>query len=299
MVSSAADWIPITVDPEVDGTEAYESVVMTIGRRRPMTASSHNIPRLLSSAVGAGSTLVAGDIDGSKITMYCGLYTGLDQLEEDEVEDSTPDALAAYGVEWRNQLMLSIDNAAFGVTGDRSATETDKRPYNSVYQVVTNNDSEANYTANTNYDSGALTYAKASATLGLVESSRYGNPASMVWVAHPGLRKSLREILDDVDRPIFQDASGNILTDRLFGFPVHWSHGAISSTDFDMGTTNGKLLIAMNKRYLVTGPRVAPQSRLIPASANTGALVHSLQHRCRHGAAFTVPQAASVFEVTA
>lgn len=295
---SLSNWIPIPQDSELVGSEVQPSAVSQVGRRRPMGSSTLELPRLLGSTVTGGPTLTDGTTDAAKVTMYSYLYSGKDSLDEDEVEDATVDSFSAYSFEWLNQLNISFDNAGIGVTGARSSTESDKRPYTSIYRAVTTADSEAGYTANTNYASGAASYANLSAAISKIEDTRYFSQPSMVVLAHPGLRESLRGILDSSNRPIFIEASGNVMQDTLFRLPVVWTLGAKASTDFDMGTTGGNLFVFLNRRYFVYGPRVEPQSRIIPASMNASSLTYVMQHRARKGCVLTVPQAASVFEVT-
>lgn len=292
-------WIPIPLAGEVEGTVIQESVVGRVGRRRPMTSDSQEFPRLLGSSVNGGTDLTENTYDGSKVTLYSYQFNGKDSLDEDEVEDSAANAFVAYSFEWLNQAMVAFDNSALGVTGARSSTATDKRPYTSVYKAVITNDTDAAYTANTNLVQGAATYAKLSETFSKIESGRFWRDSDIVVIAHPSLRYSLRGLEDDQHRPIFIEAGGVVVQDSLFGKPIEWSLGAKTSSSFDMTEAGNPLLIAVNRQYLVYGPRIEPQSRIIPASMNPSALTHVMQHRMRRGAALTVPQAAAVFEKNA
>jgi len=299
-VRNITSWIPVPLLPGIEQGVLQPSAVEAIATRRPMTSDSDEIPRLFGADVGGGVTLTEDTHDGSKITRYSYLYNGLQSFNEDELEDSAEDALAAYSYEWLNELNVAFDNAALGITGARSSTESDKRPYTSVYKAIITADAEAGYTENTNLVQGACSYTNLSSTFNKVEVTRYWSDANMAVLAHPTLRHSLRGLVDDQHRPIFIEANGtNVAQDTIFGKPIRWTTGAVTSPSFAMAVAGNPLLIIVNRRNLVYGPRIAPQSRLIPASMNAAALVTYLQHRARQSAVLTVPQAAAVFEKTA
>lgn len=296
---SLSSWIPVTFDTDVEGTEVQASTVSAVGRMRAMTSNAHEVPMLLGADVSGGVTLTDDTFNGKKATMYSYLFNGKQTLEEDEVEDASGDAIGAYSIEWVNEMNISYDNASLGVTGARSSTETDYRPYNSVYYSVRHTNSDTGYTADTNYAAGAFTYETTSTCLKKLETGRFFNSSSTVFIAHPSLRDGMRNIKDQQDRPIFIEGQGGVTDDRLHKLPVFWSLGAIASTTFKRTVTGNPLLVAVNRRVLVYGPRIEPQARLIPASQNPDSLEHVLQHRARRGFVLTIPQAASVLEVNA
>jgi HK97 family phage major capsid protein len=299
-VRNISAWIPIPLDNNIIQSYAQPSVVERIATPRPMTADAQEFPRLTGSDVGGGVSLTEDTHDGSKIAMYSYLYNGKHSFNEHELEDAVGNSLQAYSFEWLNQLNISFDNAALGVTGARSSTASDKRPYTSVYKAVRTSDSDVDYTADTNFVSGAASYANLGSLFNKVEITRYWADGSMVVLAHPTLRNSLRGLVDDNHRPIFLEANGtNVAQDTIFGKPIQWTVGAKSSTSFAMATAGNPLMVLVNRNYLLFGDRIAPQSRLIPAAMNPTELVHVMQHRARRGACLTIPQAAAVLEVTA
>lgn len=291
-------WVPVVLDNLPQGTEIQQSVLKAVGMPRPMTSDTMEIPALLGSDVGGGATLVEDTHDGLKVLLPSYLFTGRHQLDEAETEDSAADPIGPITAEWLSELNVSIDAAAFGVTGARSTTATDYRPYNSVYYRVRNSDADTGYTADTNYVSGAVTYAHLSQTLSKLEESRYWAESGLVIVAHPSFRHALRSIVDENDRPIFISANGSVAQDTLFDHPIRWSLGAKTCTTYKRTTVGNPLLIPINRRYLAYGARVAPQTRMIPAAQNPDELAHVLQHRSRDGMTLTVPGAAAVFEKT-
>lgn len=306
--SNIGSWTPVTKDTNVALQAVQPSAVMeAAGFARPLLGPVE-VPRLLGGVVDGGCDLTDGGTAGDTVTMYPYLFNGKEILCDDQiVSASTGDASVfnAFDFNWLNSFHVAFDNAALGVSGARSGTVTDYRPYTSVYKAVRTADSGANYTADANYATGPLTYDSASATLGKLENSRYGNPSTTVIFAHPSLKAALRAIKDDNDRPIFMDGP-NVVDDTLFGYRVYWTHGAIVSTNFKMSSTTNPLLIAANSQHLAWGqgqPAVnapaAPASRIIPSSVNTASLATTLQYAAKEGFVLTVPQAASVLEVAA
>lgn len=294
-------WIPIEYDPNLVTQQAQSSAIERLASLKPMGSDTMEMPRLLGADVGGGSQLVEDTNDGSKVTMYSYQYNGKQTLDEADTEDAYVDAVAGYNFQWLNKFHLSYDNASLGVSGARSSTETDYRPYDSLLRVLTQADSAAGYVANANVKSGAATYDLLSDTLGLLEDSDFGGDVSqLVVIAHRGLRNTLRKIKDTANNPIFQLGIGGSAIDdeTLFGLPIAWTAGAVESTSFKMVSTGPKLLFVANRNAIVHGRRVDPQARFIPASINTTALEHTLQYRARKGFVCTVPQAAAVLRVT-
>lgn len=300
-VRNISAWIPIPLNSGLVQGDSLLSVVERLSVRRPLSSSAQEFPRLIGADVSGGRSLTEDSHDGSKITMYDYLYNGKHSFNEDEIEDAVA-GMEGFSQEWLSELNIAFDNASIGVTGARSSTASDKRPYTSIYRAVRSSDSEIEYTANANYVSGAVSYLNLSSTFGKVETAKNGRfyrEGSMAVLAHPSLRESLRNLRDLQERPVFLEANGiNVAQDTIFGKPITWCPGAISSTSFAMSTTGKPLLVVVNRNFLLYGPRVEPQSRLIPASMNPTELVHTLQHRARRGFLLTVPHAAAVFEKT-
>lgn len=295
---SISNWLPVITDPTVVGTQVQPSAVMrAVGTPISMAGTDViQVPTLLGADVNQGETLTEDTNDGAKATMYATTFNGKQSLSEREVEvarNAGTDALAAYDYAWLNRFHASFDNASLGVSAVRSTTDSDKRPYNSVYYEVKTN-------ANANYEAGALTYDNANEVLGRLENGLYFADETTVLFAHPGLRQGLRGIKDSQGRPIFLDGA-TVLEDTLFGKRIFWTQGAKVTPNHGavISGTGNKLLIAANASYLAWGEGAAPAHRLIPASMNPDALAHVLQHRAVEGFVLTVPGAASVLEVNA
>ena len=297
-----AAWIPITYDTNLITRDDVASVIEKVGTRKNMTSDTVEQPRLLSGQVGGGSTLFEDTTDPSKVTMYSYQYNNKVTLDEAASEDSFVDDVNAYNANFLKDLKLVHDNACLGVSGARSTTATDYRPFPSVYYTLTHADSTAGYTANANVlTPSALTYDVASGLLKKLETSRFGNPRDLVVISHPALRDALRRIKADTGMPIFKEGA-TVNEDTLFGRPIEWTLGAIKTANFQQvlsGSGGNPLIFVANRNHLIDGHRVEPQARFITASINTTVLEHTIQHRARKGFVLTVPQAAAVLEVNA
>lgn len=307
-------WQPIFWDDQVVGREFQPSAIYnTAGRTIPMRSKQYDVPRFADSTVGGGSSLTEDTNNGDVAIMYDYQYNGKHTLDEAQLEDSPADTVQAVSYEWLNSFHIGYDNACLGVTGARSTTVTDYRPYNSVYYVVRNNDSDVGYTADSNYKKattpGTLTYADLNATLGLVENTKFFSPLNAVCYMHPAMKSKVRGIVDDQHRPIFVESSsgfpgGGVRPQyELFGIPVEWTFGAISVSGGFLGNVGGNatamnyLCVFANKRHIVRGDRIPPQAQFINANININALEHTVQHRARQGFVATVPQAYAVLEL--
>ncbi len=300
MARDIQDWIPIEYDPNLVTEQVQDSAVLKLAVAKTMGSHTMEMPRLLGANIGGGSTLLEDTTDGSKVTMYSYQYNNKVTLDEADTEDAYVDAINGYNAQFLNFLNVKHDNACLGVTGARSATATDYRPYTSLIRTLRTSDADAGYSSDANVISGALTYDNLSNVLGKVEDSDFGDPSQLVVIAHRGLRNNLRKVKDDEGRPIFQSADAVVHADSIFGLQVVWSAGAVESTGFNaISSSNPKLLFVANRNTLINGKRIEPQARFIPAALNPDVLEHTLQHRARRGFAVTVPQAAAVLRVTA
>lgn len=262
-----------------------------------MGSDTMEIPRLLGADVNGGSQLTEDTNDGSKVTLYSYQFNGKQTLDEANTEDAYVDAVEGYNYTWLQEFRVSYDNAALGVTGARSTTAGDHRPFNSLYYTLSQADATAGYTAGANITTGAATYDNLADTLAKLESSNFADYGQFVVIAHPAFRNALRKLKDSGGSPIFQVSGSNIDDDTLFGIPIKWSLAAQASSSFKARTGN-KLLVVANRNALVHGRRIEPQARFIPAGINTQALEHTLQYRARKGFCVTVPQAAAILSAT-
>jgi len=303
---SITSWVPVDVDNVAVGKELQRSAIYDVARRRPVSTTQTDVPRYANADVNGGPTLTDDTNVADTVSMFDYLYNGKFVVNESEFEDSPADAIEQYAAQWMNSFHKKYDNACIGVTGARSGTATLKRPYTSIYAAVRANDSNIGYTSDTNYTAtgtGGLTYANMNAALGKGEQANFWAPDSGVIIIHPGLLQSVRGILGTDNRPIFVESSGLMAGGgvvpryNLFGYPAYFSYGAQTSSSFDMTEAGKKLVVFVNRQYLVRGDRIAPQTRFIPAEINTASLQHVVQARARQGFVLTSAFAASVLEV--
>jgi hypothetical protein len=300
-----SSWVPLPIDGEYVGTSGNPSAIMATASVQTMTSNALAVPRLVGADVGGGSALTEDTNDGDTVTMYDYLFNGKHTFDEAQVEDSVADEIKAANAAWQKKFFIAYDNAAIGVTGARSATASDKRPYTSIYKAVRTNDAGVGYTADANYTAAtSANYTVLSNTLGKLENTEFWSEDETVALIHPGLRDAVRNIMGTDGRPIFVESTngtaggGARVSYSLFGHRAYFTHGAITSTSFARAVTGNKLVVFVNAGSMRRGDRVPPQARFIPAAINPTALEHTVQHRARQGFVLTVPQAASVVEIT-
>jgi len=307
-------WQPIYWDDQVVGRQFQPSAIMeNAGRTIQMRSLQYDVPRYADATVGGGSSLTENTANGDVQPIYDWQFNGKSTLDEAQLEDSPADTLSAVSYEWLNSLHIAYDNACIGVTGARSTTVSNYRPYNSIYYALTQGDTTTGYTANANLVQSTLStsgYANLNSALGKVENTKFWDMQNGICLMHPSLRQRLRGIVDTQGRPIFVESSagfpgGGVRPQySLFGVEVAWTFGAITTSGGYLGNTAGTsvswhpLVVFANKRHLVRGERILPQAQFINANININALEHTVQQRARLGFCLTVPNAASILEVT-
>ena len=142
MAADLSDWIPIQYDPNLVQQNAQASVVLDVASPWTMISDTTEVPRSLDTSIGGGSTLHDGTTDGSKVTMYSYLFNNKEELDEAQTEDAYVDAIQAKDFQFLNKLHVAYDNSCLGVTGGRSSTPTDNRPYESLLQALKTTDTE-------------------------------------------------------------------------------------------------------------------------------------------------------------
>lgn len=308
-------WTPIQLDAAVDGRVTQRSVIAEVARRRPMTSNQQDVPRFADADVNGGSQLTDDTNVGDVASMFSYQYNGKATLDQATTEDTVPNEIESYSAEWLNSFNIAYDNASIGVSGTRSSTVGDFRPYKSIYQAVRSNDNTGaiTYAADANYVNGSLSasgtgqqaaYRLLSAGLGKVEGTEFWTEESGIIILHPSLKESIRNIMGTDGRPIFVEstagvAGGGVRTVyTLFGIEARFSLGAIVSNNFKRAVTSNKLIVFANRNYLVHGPRIDPSVRFIDAATNRTALEHTIQTRARKGFVLTVPNSCAVVEIT-
>lgn len=305
--ASLGSWFPVTTSPTLAGIQPQASAIMQVaGPARFIPGDSVNVPRLTDAKLGVGCDLTDGDSVGDTVPMYSVLINGKETICDADLaaaQNGNIGVIQAFDSNWLTKFHVAFDNAAIGVAGARSATQSDRRPFDSILSRVLTG--STGYTAGDNHTLAAtLTYDAVNAALGLLEGGRYFNRSSVVLLAHPNLLAAVRGMKDDNGSPIWQRGDASLVTETLMGYPIYWTQGAIRSTNFDMTSTTNPLLVAVNREYLAWGQGIAaigapagPVSRVLPSTVNTNSVATTLQYIAKVGATLTVPQAASVLEI--
>jgi hypothetical protein len=307
-------WQPIYWDDQIVGRAFQPSAIMeNAGRTINMKSIQYDVPRYADSAVGGGSQLTEGTSNGDVKPLYDWQYNGKETLDEAQLEDAAADTLSAVSYEWLNSLHIAYDNASIGVTAGRSTTVSNYRPYDSIYYNLTQADTSTGYIANANLFKntiGTAGYDNLNTALGAVENSKFFDPQNAICFMHPSLKSRVRGIKDTQGRPIFVESTagfpgGGVRPQyEIFGVPVALTFGAVTTSGGYLGNVGGSsvpwhpLFVFANRRHLVRGNRIEPQAQFINANINVNALEHTVQHRARQGFCLTIPQSASILEVT-
>ena len=305
--ASLGAWFPVTTDPTIAGVQPQPSAFMQVaGPARFIPGDSVNVPRLTDAVLGVGCDLTDGGSVGDTVPMHSVLINGKETICDADLaaaQNGNVSVIQAFDANWLTKFHVAFDNAAIGVAGAYSSTQSDRRPFDSILSRVLT--ASTGYTAGDNHTlSATLTYDAVNAALGLLEGGRYFNRSSVVILAHPTLLSAIRGMKDTAGNPIWQAASGELLTETLMGYPIRWTQGAIRSTNFNMTSVTNPLFVAVNREYLAWGQGIAavgapagPVSRVLPSTVNTDSVATTLQYIAKVGATQTVPQAASVLEI--
>lgn len=124
----------------------------------------------------------------------------------------------------------------------------------------------------TSFTRSGVGYDNLSAVLKKVESSDWFDPSTMVVIAHPDYKDTLRRIKDNTGEPIFVDAQNAGTPDTLFNYPIKYSLGAKTHATASSAPTGSPLLFFGNSALLRVGKRSGPESVFIDGRNGLGAL---------------------------
>ena len=218
------------------------------------------------------------------------------RIAEEDIDDSVANVIEAKMVGWGKSYAKMIDNASLAVSAASNGTTV---PFTSLYQLLNTTDATLSYTGGANIttaaSSGAPTYGEFSTAVGSVESGDYFDPGSMVAIAHPAFRKSLRGVVDGQQRPIFNE-NGAGTPDTVFNVPVRWSLGAKLAATATSAPTGRPLMAFVNPELMLLGVRSGPESVFIDGRDGLSALTDEsiLKMRARRGWAYGHPNGASI-----
>lgn len=296
------NWIPEEFGSAVIQRVNQVSAVEALASRVPMGSRTRSTPR--SAGIGVDFTAIGSAYSedtavNDQVILTAQKFTRAIRVAEEDLEDSLANILATKQRDWATSYAKAIDNACLAVT---AATGTGV-PFQSVYNALANADANTGYTANANLVKSAgsgVTYLGLNNALSKIEQGDYFDLSRVVAIAHPSFRASLRGILDNQGRPIFNDYTDQDMGTQgtLFGVPLRWSLGAKTSATATSTPTGNPLIVFANLDYALLGIRSGPESAFAGADTGVGFLTDEaiLKMRARRGFAVGHEAAFAIYE---
>jgi HK97 family phage major capsid protein len=275
------------------------SAVESLAARIPMGSDTKHVPRTAGmdvAVVAKGGTYGEDTSLNDEVLLSAVKFGKAVRIAEEDIDDSVANVIESKMMGWGKSYAKMIDNASLAVSAASNGTTV---PFTSLYQLLNTTDATLSYTGGANIttaaSSGAPTYAEFSTAIGNVESGDYFDPGSMVAIAHPSFRKSLRGVLDGQSRPIFiQGTAGT--PDTIFSVPIRWSLGAKLAATATSAPTGRSIMAFVNPELMLLGIRSGPESVFIDGRDGLSALTDEsiLKMRARRGFAYGHPNGASI-----
>ena len=279
----------------------YNSVAESIFRSVPMNGATKTEPRMadMSVAVVAKGSAYGEDTAANDEVLLTAVKFGTAlRIAEEDIDDQIANIIEAKKLSWASNFGVLLDNATIGTS---AAANGGTVPFTSIYRAVTTVDAAVGYTANANYLSAtaAVTYDNLSDLASKVEGLGYGAPGN-VYIAHPVFKGVLRKIKDGQGRPIFEPSPREGSPDTLFGYPIHWSGGAVVSATASAtqaatlvgagvkGTAGNPLIAFGNPEYALLGKRSGVESVVIDGRDGLSALTDETILKVRARRAFVL-----------
>jgi HK97 family phage major capsid protein len=290
-------WIPEEYDSEVIQRITQTSVVEAVANRIPMTSDTRHAPRSAGMGVEVIDKGAAYGEDTSlndDVVLTAKKFGKVVRIAEEDINDALPNTLAVKMKDWGISYAKILDNACLGVT----AVPGVGVPFQSLYSLLHTTDATLGYTADSNITTAAssgATYDDYSTAIGNVEAGDYYDPATMLAIAHPTFKKSMRGIKDGQQRPIFIEGLAGT-PDTIFGVPIRWSLGARLHATATSAPTGRPLMAFASTDLMLLGIRSGPESVFIDGRDGTSALTDEslLKMRARRGWAYGHPAGASI-----
>jgi HK97 family phage major capsid protein len=275
------------------------SAVEALSARITMGSDTKHVPRTAGmdvAVVAKGGTYGEDTSLNDEVLLSAVKFGKAVRIAEEDIDDSVANIIEAKMMGWGKSYAKMIDNASLAVSAASNGTTV---PFTSLYQLLNTTDATLSYTGGANIttasSSGAPTYSEFSTAIGNVESGDYFDPGSMVAIAHPAFRKSLRGVLDSQNRPIFIEGLGGT-PDTVFGVNIRWSLGAKLAATATSTPTGRALMAFVNPELMLLGVRSGPESVFIDGRDGLSALTDEsiLKMRARRGFAYGHPNGASI-----
>lgn len=279
----------------------YNSVAESLFRSVPMNGATKTEPRMadMSVAVVAKGAAYGEDTAANDEVLLTAIKFGTAlRIAEEDIDDQIANIIEAKKLSWASSFGALLDNATIGTSAAANGSTV---PFTSIYRAVTTVDATVGYTANANYLSAtaAVTYDSLSDLASKVEGSGYGAPGN-VYVAHPVFKGALRKIKDSQNRPIFEPSPREGSPDTLFGYPIHWSQGAVVAATASAtqaatlvgagvkGTAGNPLIAFGNPEFALLGKRSGVESVVIDGRDGLSALTDETILKVRARRAFVL-----------
>ncbi|AVH60002.1 MULTISPECIES: phage major capsid protein [Streptomyces] len=290
-------WIPEEYDSAVIQRITQTSVIEALANRLPMTSDTRHAPRSAGMGVEVIDKGGAYGEDTSlndDVVLTAKKFGKVVRIAEEDINDALPNTLAVKMKDWGISYAKILDNACLGVTAAPGAGV----PFQSLYSLLNTTDATLGYTGGDNITTAAssgATYDDYSTAIGDVEAGDYYDPATMISIAHPSFKKSMRGIKDSQQRPIFIEGLAGT-PDTIFSVPIHWSLGARQHATATAAPTGRPLMAFVSTDLMLLGIRSGPESVFIDGRDGTSALTDEslLKMRARRGWAYGHPAGASI-----
>jgi Phage capsid family. len=293
-------WIPEEWDSSLVVQSIQQiSAVEALASHIPMGSDTKHVPR----TAGMGVDVVAkGGAYGEDTSLNDEVLLSVAKLgkaariAEEDIDDSVANIIQAKMMGWSKSYAKFLDNATLAVTAAASPPSV---PFTSLYALLNTTDATLSYTGGTNITTaataGSPTYGEFSTAIGSVETGDYFDPNSMVAIAHPAFRKSLRGVLDLQQRPIFVEGGAGT-PDTIFNVNIRWSLGAKTSAVATSSPTGRPIMAFVSPELMLLGIRSGPESVFIDGRDGLSALTDEsiLKMRARRGWAYGHPNGAAI-----
>lgn len=289
-------WIQDEVGSAVLTQIAQTSAVEAFARHEPMGTDTKLIDRgsKVDPAIVAKGAAYPEDTNvGDQITMIARKIGKAIRIAEEDIADLTIDIVRQKQLEWATGYARFLDNATLGTIAVANGTTV---PFNSVYYEVT-----TNAAANHIVTAGAVTYDDLSDLLALSEGGDYYDEASLVLIAHPSFKASLRALKDENGVPLFVQGMAGAQANTLFGVPIRFTTGAKTSATASATPGGNPLVIAAPRELLILGDRVNSEYYFGDPGNGASMLTDEaiLKFRARKGFTVGSTSGVGVLEVTA
>lgn len=261
---TGAGWIPIETNPEVIQKVKQNSALEQFGNHVPMGSNTKYTPR--SGGVhlarwGKSQSAPADNSPNDSVLLNADKIGGKVTVAEEDMSDSPASIVKTKSLDAANSYAKLFDNIGLGIT---VAKATSGWGFDSLYYILTQDDTATGYTGNTNLTlagSGGITYDNLSAALGKYEQGDFFDPSQTIVIAHPAFRERLRGIKNTVGDPIFNESSQGVAgggqsgTLQIFGHDAQWSMGCKTSTTGSDSPTGSPFIVFGNRQFLQIGDR--------------------------------------------